>query len=134
MNNVYQSHNVIVVSKLLEHSNFANSSAWDTIVTVVNFDLFDGDCSTCFCLDGFVNDTIGTLTKLGLIIKAVFEFLWGLNRAVIGSSTALCWLLGLFQLLRIFSLWLCVIICSWKLLLDCKGGLSGLNRQLTLDH
>ena len=134
MHDFLQTHNVIVVSELLEHSNFANSCTWNTVITVINFDFFDCDCGTSSSFDSFVDDTIGTLTKLRLIVKAAFEFVWGLNRAVVDASSAPCWLLWLFQLLCIFGLRLCVVSCCWKLLLNCKCGLSGLHRQLTFDH
>ena len=67
MDDFFQAYDVIVVAELLKNGDLADSSAWNSIIAVVNLDLLDCDSSTGGSLQGFVNDTIGSLTQFRLI-------------------------------------------------------------------
>ena len=69
MHDFLQTHNVIVVSELLEHSNFANSCTWDAVITMIYldfFDSYDGPSSDFQCL---IYHTVGALSQLRMIFK-----------------------------------------------------------------
>ena len=63
VNDFFQAYNVIVVAELLKNGDLADSSAWNSVIAVVNLDLLDCDGRTSGSLQGFVNDTIGSLTQ-----------------------------------------------------------------------
>ena len=58
-------HDVWVELQLLQHSDFSDGCARDSVVTVVNLDLLDGhDLSFLTQVVGLVNHTVGALTEL----------------------------------------------------------------------
>ena len=88
MDDLLQTHNVIVVAQLLEHSDFPNGCAGNTIVTVVNFDLLHSYCGAGSRLNRLVYDAVGALTELRLVVEATFELVWCLYGAIVRPASA----------------------------------------------
>ena len=128
MHDLLQTHNVIVVTQLLEYSDFPNGCARNPIVTVVNFDLLYSDCGACRGLNCLVYDTVGALTQLRLVVEATLELFGSLYRSIVRPSTTLGsdgrGLLGGHRLLlQLGVLSRSLVGCCtgrwWQLLLDC---------------
>ena len=69
MHNLFQTHNVVVVSQLLKHSDFANSCTWDAVVTMIYLDFFDSHNGPSCDLHGLIYYTVGALSQLRLIFE-----------------------------------------------------------------
>ena len=69
MHYLFQTHNVVVVSQLLKHCDFANSCAWDAVIAMIYLDFFHSYDGPSGDLQGLVYHTVGSLSQLRLILE-----------------------------------------------------------------
>ena len=63
MDNLLQIDDIWVVTEFLQDCDLSDGSAWNTIVAMVNFDLFNSDLHACSKLLCQVYNSVGALAQ-----------------------------------------------------------------------
>ena len=71
MDDVLEVNDPLIIAELLQHSDLTDGCARDSIVTMINFDLFD--CYNLISTELFchMNDSISALTKFRNILESI---------------------------------------------------------------
>ena len=75
MNDLLKINNILIVFQFLQDGDFSDGSAWDSIVQVVDLDVFNGDHFVAVKHLSLVDDSVGSLTKDLGVDEHVFELL-----------------------------------------------------------
>lgn len=122
MLNFLQVDDVGVVAQLLQNGNFTDGRAWDSIIAMVDLDLFNRYYFLCCLFNGLEYHTVGTLAKFTHVLESLYKLLWRLDGTIISTA---CAPLGL-------ALLFCLLLAGWRWLIRSHGNLGNCHRWLSL--